>query len=464
MPAAKRADRRIVVGFVAVVCAFVVATVLGNVYASRIDAASDTLAFNSSPTIEALARARGGVRRVQLEADRYVRARAEGRPATRDGIDAATRALHEGIGTYLSLPAFPGEQEHSSAVRSAQLGLTEAMQRALTQADLGAAAQARETLETDVEAASERMLDTLARAIEFNARHASALARGIKQTRHDGALVTVALDGMAVALGALALVLLQRSIRRRDELAAARARFAEDRAHDLDVFAGRVAHDLMTPLGGAVMALELIRRSTPDSRAAGLAERAMGSIDRSRKLVDDLLEFTRAGARPEGAPSADLRVIVEGVLVELEPDASRAKIALELGPLPDCRCRCSDGVLASVVSNLVHNAIKYMNEAPVRRVLVRATVTDGWIHFEIEDSGPGLPPELGDSIFEPFVRASGAQQQGIGLGLATVKRLVEAHGGKIGVRSRRGQGATFWFELPRASGAAPEPPRQRLSA
>ena len=89
--------------------------------------------------------------------------------------------------------------------------------------------------------------------------------------------------------------------------------------------------------------------------------------------------------------------------------------------------------------------------------------------FEVEDSGPGVPEDLGDRIFEPYVRGkeTAAKKSGIGLGLATVKRLVLAHGGQVGVRRSSSGGALFWFELPRAEGESepgsvrsPEEPAQ----
>jgi len=70
---------------------------------------------------------------------------------------------------------------------------------------------------------------------------------------------------------------------------------------------------------------------------------------------------------------------------------------------------------------------------------------------EIEDSGPGVAPELAERVFEPYFRAPGLTQQGLGLGLATVERMVVAHGGRVGVR-RGAIGALFWFELPVAPG------------
>jgi signal transduction histidine kinase len=107
----------------------------------------------------------------------------------------------------------------------------------------------------------------------------------------------------------------------------------------------------------------------------------------------------------------------------------------------------------------VRNAIKYVGEGPDRRVAVRAARIDGVVRIEVEDNGPGLPEGLGARSFEPFVRGAGSREPGIGLGLATVKKITEAHGGRVDVRSIPGRGARFGIELPAVEqGPAPIAP------
>ena len=116
--------------------------------------------------------------------------------------------------------------------------------------------------------------------------------------------------------------------------------------------------------------------------------------------------------------------------------------------------RCASGVLASLLSNLLRNAIKHMGGSKRRQVDVRISARHERVRFEVEDTGPGLPPELVPQAFDPYVRGAGTSEPGLGLGLATVRRLAEGHDGRYGVSSRPGEGALFWFELP----AADEPP------
>jgi signal transduction histidine kinase len=110
--------------------------------------------------------------------------------------------------------------------------------------------------------------------------------------------------------------------------------------------------------------------------------------------------------------------------------------------------------VVSVVSNLVGNAIKYIGDGPERRILVRTSTWRGDVRIEVRDTGPGLPSGFESAAFEPYVRGSNDNRSGLGLGLATVKRIVESHGGAVGVESQPGKGCLFRVDLPQALGAA----------
>jgi signal transduction histidine kinase len=182
-----------------------------------------------------------------------------------------------------------------------------------------------------------------------------------------------------------------------------------------------------------------------------MAERAISSVRRVRLIVEGILEFARSGAKPgPSSDRADVREVVAGAMSELGQQAESANVALSAEPIPPARVACSPAVLTSILSNLVRNAIKYMGESCTRRVTVRVTARRQRVMFEVEDTGPGVPEALHSYVFEPYARAPGSKQPGLGLGLATVKRFVLAHGGLVGVRAAPGGGAVFWFELPRA--------------
>jgi signal transduction histidine kinase len=123
-------------------------------------------------------------------------------------------------------------------------------------------------------------------------------------------------------------------------------------------------------------------------------------------------------------------------------------VAIEVDLAPDLVVGCGAGILTSIVSNLVRNAVKYVGDGAGRRVTVRARPGGLLVRLEVEDDGPGLPPSLGANVFQPYVRGPSTGKPGIGLGLATVKKVTEAHGGRIEVRSAPGQGCRFEVDLP----------------
>ena len=443
---------RALLAFLTVIAVFWAATLAGHRLSSRIDEASDRLATVVSPSIGHLAAARTEVRELEHAIGRHVDGAADRRPVDRTPIDEAMDDLDREVHGYMRAPAFDADHDAPNRVRTRITELERAAARAIAQADLGATDQARATLASEVRPAADRAIAELMEIIEQRASVGRDLALDIKATRALAAALEGGLNVLAAALAALAFMLLRRTLHRQADLAAAQAALVERRADELDAFAGRVAHDLMNPIGAAAMALQLVRRSTHEDRTQQLTDRALASLERSRTLVDDLLRFSRAGARPEPGARCDLRETLEGVVAEQPPSAAHAGISRSIAELParPVACACASGVLTSLAANLVQNAIKYMGAAKTRRVVVKASATATSVRVEVEDTGPGLPPELHGRVFEPFVRARASGLPGIGLGLATVKRLAEAHGGQAGTRSRPDDGSIFWFEMPLA--------------
>jgi signal transduction histidine kinase len=140
----------------------------------------------------------------------------------------------------------------------------------------------------------------------------------------------------------------------------------------------------------------------------------------------------------------------------MSPDAARRGIEIELQPVPPVMVACSSGVYLSLVGNLVRNAIKYMGDRPTRRILVRVTQEGAAVRTSVIDTGPGIASDTLGSLFEPYFRIGADRgKEGLGLGLATVKKLAAGHHGGVGVTSEPGKGSTFWFTLPRAGVAEP---------
>jgi len=167
-------------------------------------------------------------------------------------------------------------------------------------------------------------------------------------------------------------------------------------------------------------------------------------------MVQGIYAFSESGARPVPGASAPLRSAVLEAADALLASETHTPPVVDVQAFDEVLVAMDHDVLGVVVTNLLSNAFKFTRDAPVRRVTVRERTEDQWVHLDVEDTGPGVPPGMEGAIFDPYRRAPGVTQPGLGLGLATVKRLVLAHGGKLGVRPARAGGAVFWIELPRA--------------
>src|SRR5262249_4192078 len=106
--------------------------------------------------------------------------------------------------------------------------------------------------------------------------------------------------------------------------------------------------------------------------------------------------------------------------------------------------------VALVLSNLVSNAVRHTPAGG--QITLRARPTNGWVRFEVSDTGAGIAAEYQTHLFEKFFRVPGTSADGAGLGLFIAKEIVEGHGGEIGVKSEEGRGSTFWFTLPSVTG------------
>lgn len=447
-----------------VVIAFLAATLTAQQIESAIAKRTHDLIGNAMPSVKYLSAARGHL----FAIDRYVERISDGsadRPALQQETAAARRNIEAVIDVYLALPFFPSERDLFAPVTDGLAELDRNYQTWIASPSPEALASLRRDI-ADVDAG-------LQRVISFDAEQGQRLGREIEHIRGRSRGVVALLNAIAVALALAASALAVRQLRRaaranRLELDEHERREAELAAQNeaLGQFAGRVAHDILSPLSTAVLSLELVKQHCEQDRGAVRAlERGSGAIHRVHSLVDGLLAFARAGGKPEVGVTTELGPVLDDIIDGLKVQAQQHSIALTLEAVPDgAVVPCSKGVLMSVISNLVRNAIKYMGDVPERRIVVRALDAGARWRVEVTDTGRGISEEHQRHIFEPYfqiVRGGG----GIGLGLATVDRLVRTHGGSVGVSARLGAGSTFWFELPKAipakavdvSGAQPVP-------
>jgi signal transduction histidine kinase len=217
---------------------------------------------------------------------------------------------------------------------------------------------------------------------------------------------------------------------------------------DLDAFAGRVAHDLRNVFAPLSLASARLQRLTDASSLPKLAASIDRTIRRASAVLDGLLAFSRAGCADNVDCIASVKKVVTDVVEELSPLAAEAKATLSI-EIEDAQVVCSPPLLHIVLLNLLSNAIKYIGESDRREVRVRVSCHDKEARISVEDTGPGIPEEAIERIFEPFFRVPGTRAAGTGIGLATVKRIVDAHRGRVACLSTIGEGATFLVFLPR---------------
>jgi signal transduction histidine kinase len=240
------------------------------------------------------------------------------------------------------------------------------------------------------------------------------------------------LRGRELALSLMELQALQAELERSNERLAS--------------FAGQVSHDLKTPLTTLSLSLQLMREQFDEGEvgpeSATLLDRAINGSARMADLIDDVLDYARLGGTLKTS-DVDLDFVLGEVLDDLAADL--AGVTLHIGALPTVVGDRAQ--LRAVLQNLLGNAARYRSqERPLVVDIAARHVQRAW-RIEITDNGRGVPPVDRNRIFEPLARVD-ESIEGSGIGLATCRRIIGAHGGRIGIDPTRTEGARFWFELP----------------
>ena len=221
-------------------------------------------------------------------------------------------------------------------------------------------------------------------------------------------------------------------------------------------FVADASHELRTPLTSILASLELLAEEL-DGEQADTAQAALRSARRMRRLVGDLLLLARADARrmQPHAPTGLDEVMLEAA-AEVGPMADEHDLQLDAAPVVVSGARDE---LHRMVLNLIENAVKHT--PPGTRIRAATGRENGHALLVVEDDGPGVPAELGERVFERFVRNGRDGGRGSGLGLSIVRAVAESHGGSVRLESPAdGPGARFVVRLPLepAAGApSPEP-------
>jgi two-component system NtrC family sensor kinase len=235
-----------------------------------------------------------------------------------------------------------------------------------------------------------------------------------------------------------------------------------DRLASLGQLAASVAHEINNPISGVLNLSKLMQRILQDDGIPpGRVEefrRYLSQVSaetaRVGRIVSDLLAFSRR-SRPQRS-AADVNEIVRTTVSLVSHKLQLAGVEVELqlaAALP--RIRCDESQIQQVVMNLVLNAAESIRGGGRVTIVSREAGDRTGVVLEVRDTGAGIPPELLGRIFDPFFTTK-EEGKGVGLGLAVVYGIVQAHGGEIEVESRVGEGSTFRVTLP-LSGGEPAP-------
>ena len=251
------------------------------------------------------------------------------------------------------------------------------------------------------------------------------------------------------------------------ELQSAFDRMAQEVLHQIDElksldkaksdFLNIASHELRTPLTSIKGSLALLNSGIMGKITEGaqnLMTIALDETDRLIRLINELLDLAKIEARQfplhqEWVSSDDL---IAKTFQGLAGFCQATQVRLEVENPINVELHIDRDRIQQVLTNLLSNAVKYSPNGQAVTVRFESGTEDGQMRIEIHDKGRGIAPEDQALIFEKFRQASSPQNplvKGTGLGLAIAKTLVEQHGGTIGVRSRPGEGSTFYFTVPK---------------
>ncbi|MGD9762150.1 MAG: PAS domain S-box protein [Candidatus Binatia bacterium] len=277
--------------------------------------------------------------------------------------------------------------------------------------------------------------------------------------RKDGTTLPVALSATAVRDGDGSFLYSRTTYfdisDRRQMEAALRQRTADAEAatKDLEAFSYSVSHDLRAPLRHLDGFIALLRKregARLDATSARYVDVISAASAKMGQLIDDLLDFSRTGRAELREQRVPMTELVEDLQRELVPLTKDRQISIEIGPLP--AVQADPSLLRVVFTNLLSNAIKYTTPRALARIEVGVLPPlNGEVVTYVRDNGVGFDPQYAHKLFGVFQRLHRDEEfEGTGVGLATVRRIVERHGGRVWAEGQLDAGATVYFSLKRA--------------
>jgi signal transduction histidine kinase len=285
---------------------------------------------------------------------------------------------------------------------------------------------------------------SIARLVAINQAESRRDAAAISDAHRGGLVIDAIVFAVTIILAALVALVLLRALSRQRALLRVHLASLGERNRELNAFAARTAHDLkgpLSPLKGYSDLLSL--REEPEVRE--IARRIQRASERMSGIIEDLLELSVHGKPVPG--KVTVTPVVLELLDELRSELRDVNVKLELG---DCTTACSANVLAQILRNVIVNAAKYRSPSRQLVLHIAARATDDMVELVVSDNGIGMDPDTSAHAFEPLYRAPGSSSPGHGLGLAIVRRTVQAVGGTVALTSTKGEGTRVTVRVPAA--------------
>lgn len=224
---------------------------------------------------------------------------------------------------------------------------------------------------------------------------------------------------------------------------------------ELEHFAYVVSHDLQQPLQsitGFAKVLQLKLQNSLDESAQDYLSRIYDTGNRMQSLIQDLLAYSMVGKQGKSPAMVDLNLVFQQVLDNLKVQIAERSAVIEIPTEPLPTILGYDTQIVQLFQNLISNALKFVDPAIAPHIVISLHVDDDQCQFNIRDNGIGIAAQDQDRIFEIFQRGHDtANYNGTGIGLATCKKIVENHDGKIKVSSEVGVGTTISLTLRRGA-------------
>jgi light-regulated signal transduction histidine kinase (bacteriophytochrome) len=220
---------------------------------------------------------------------------------------------------------------------------------------------------------------------------------------------------------------------------------------ELNQFAYAVTHDLREPLRNVVNFSQFLLRAVKDGSEADAQtslKYIVEGVQRMEMLLNDLLAYSQAAGSQEAAGPVDMNQALKTALENLKSSIAETGAVITSEDLSPALGNSAQ--IVQVFQNLISNAIKYRSQAQPRVEIQAQKNPHEWI-FKVRDNGIGIPAQYQGSIFGLFRRLHGREIPGTGMGLAICSKIIERHGGRLGVTSEPSGGSEFFFSLPVAN-------------